>query len=185
MPGCAPSSPRSSATWHSRAVVGLLRPASGRLAVSGISVVSGPVDGYLALALAVVGEREEATALAERAEALATRWGMMAYLRWFAERAPTGVLAACCAAGQAVGPLAHASCSRTRCGLTTACSWSRSGPASGSGPGATVAVAEGPRLGPLEAATHEGVQHPVRRAGEGEHRLRGRRRAGPPGPSRR
>ena len=34
----------------------------------------------------MLGEREEATALAERAEALATRWGMMAYLRWFAER---------------------------------------------------------------------------------------------------
>ncbi len=52
--------------------VELLRPASGRMAVSGISVVSGPVDGYLALALAMLGEREEATALAERAEALAT-----------------------------------------------------------------------------------------------------------------
>jgi hypothetical protein len=69
-----------------RSVVGLLRPATGRMAVSGISVVSGPVDGYLALALAVVGERAEATALADRAEALATRWGMVAYLRWFAER---------------------------------------------------------------------------------------------------
>ena len=66
-----------------RHVVELLRPASGRLAVSGISVVSGPVDGYLALALAVLGEREEATALAERAEALASRWRMTAYLRWF------------------------------------------------------------------------------------------------------
>ncbi len=37
------------------------------------------------LALAVLGEREEATALAERAEALASRWRMTAYLRWFAE----------------------------------------------------------------------------------------------------
>ncbi|HSO66078.1 MAG TPA: hypothetical protein VLQ78_13345, partial [Ornithinibacter sp.] len=69
-----------------RSVVELLRPATGRMGVSGISVVSGPVDGYLALALAVVGEREEAGALAERAEALATRWGMTAYLRWLAER---------------------------------------------------------------------------------------------------
>jgi hypothetical protein len=69
-----------------RSVVDLLRPASGRMAVSGISVVSGPVDGYLALALAVAGEREEATVLAERAEALATRWGMAAYLRWLRER---------------------------------------------------------------------------------------------------
>ncbi|GAA4396756.1 hypothetical protein GCM10023168_01010 [Fodinibacter luteus] len=62
-----------------------LRPAGGRMAVSGISVVSGPVDGYLALALAVLGEREEATVLAERAQALAGRWGMTAYLRWFTE----------------------------------------------------------------------------------------------------
>jgi hypothetical protein len=69
-----------------RQVVELLRPASGRMAVSGISVVSGPVDGYLALALAVLGERVEATALADRAEALATRWAMTAYLRWLAER---------------------------------------------------------------------------------------------------
>ena len=72
-----------------REVVDLLRPATGRMAVSGLSVVSGPVDGYLALALAVVGEREEATVLADRAEALAGRWGMTAYLRWFAERRGT------------------------------------------------------------------------------------------------
>ena len=35
-----------------------LRPLSGRMAVSGISIVSGPVDGYLAIALAVLGERD-------------------------------------------------------------------------------------------------------------------------------
>ena len=65
-----------------------LRPCPGRMAVSGISIVSGPVDGYLAIALAVLDERTEASAFAERAEALATRWGMTAYLRWFAgERA--------------------------------------------------------------------------------------------------
>jgi hypothetical protein len=61
-----------------------LRAARGRMAVSGISVVSGPVDGYLALAMAVLGERAEATALADRAEALATRWRMTAYLHWLA-----------------------------------------------------------------------------------------------------
>ena len=61
-----------------------LRPLSGRMAVSGISIVSGPVDGYLAIALAVLGERSEASAFAARAEALATRWGMTAYLRWLA-----------------------------------------------------------------------------------------------------
>ena len=69
-----------------RSVADLLRPATGRMAVSGISVVSGPVDGYLALALAVAGQRGEATVLADRAEALATTWGMAAYLRWLAER---------------------------------------------------------------------------------------------------
>ena len=35
-----------------------LRPLSGRLAVSGISIVSGPIDGYLAIALAVLDERD-------------------------------------------------------------------------------------------------------------------------------
>ena len=58
------------------------------MAVSGISIVSGPIDGYLAIALAVLDERTEASAFAERAEALAMRWGMTAYRRWFAgERA--------------------------------------------------------------------------------------------------
>ena len=61
-----------------------LRPLSGRLAVSGISIVSGPIDGYLAIALAVLDQRTEAGVFAVRAEALATRWGMTAYLRWFA-----------------------------------------------------------------------------------------------------
>jgi hypothetical protein len=61
------------------------------MAVSGISVVTGPVDGYLAIAHAVVGERDAATALADRAVALATRWGMPAYQRWFAgERSRLG-----------------------------------------------------------------------------------------------
>jgi hypothetical protein len=62
-----------------------LRPLSGRMAVMGIAVVTGPVDGYLAIALAVLGEREEATGLAQRAEQLAARWGMTAYQRWFAD----------------------------------------------------------------------------------------------------
>ena len=62
-----------------------LRPACGRMVVSGICVVAGPVDGYLALALAVLGEREEATDLAKRADALASRWRMTAYLGWLAK----------------------------------------------------------------------------------------------------
>ena len=67
-----------------RRSVDVLRPLSGRMAVSGISVVIGPVDGYVAIALATLGERAEAATFAARAEALATHWGMTAYLRWFA-----------------------------------------------------------------------------------------------------
>ncbi|HEX6917667.1 MAG TPA: hypothetical protein VF140_06275 [Phycicoccus sp.] len=69
-----------------RESVDALRPASGRMAVTGISLVQGPVDGYLALGLAVLGERAEAAALAERAAGLAERWGMTAYLRWLREQ---------------------------------------------------------------------------------------------------
>lgn len=64
-----------------RHCVELLRPLSGRMAVSGISVVIGPVDGYVAIALATLGEPEDAAGFAERAETLATRWGMTAYRR--------------------------------------------------------------------------------------------------------
>ena len=59
----------------------VLRPLSGRMAVSGISLVIGPVDGYLAIALATLGETEQAAGFAEQAGALARRWGMSAYLR--------------------------------------------------------------------------------------------------------
>jgi DNA-binding SARP family transcriptional activator len=59
----------------------VLRPLSGRMAVSGISLVIGPVDGYLAIALATLGDTEQAAGFAEQAEALARRWGMSAYLR--------------------------------------------------------------------------------------------------------
>ncbi|MFL6167413.1 MAG: hypothetical protein ACJ710_14120, partial [Ornithinibacter sp.] len=65
--------------------VELLRPLSGRMAVSGISLVVGPVDGYLAIALATLGEREEAAVFAERAEAQARTWAMSAYLRMLAQ----------------------------------------------------------------------------------------------------
>ena len=69
--------------------IDLLRPLTGRMAVSGISLVMGPVDGYLAVAQCVLGERQEATRFADRAESLAQRWGMSAYLRWLAERRAT------------------------------------------------------------------------------------------------
>jgi hypothetical protein len=67
-----------------RRSVEILHPLSGRMALSGISLVVGPVDGYLAIALATVGERDQAAAVAERAEALARTWGMSAYLRMLA-----------------------------------------------------------------------------------------------------
>jgi hypothetical protein len=69
-----------------RQSIGPLRDASGRMTVIGISVVAGPVDGYLAVGLAVLGEREEASRLAERAGILAEQWGMPAYLRWLREQ---------------------------------------------------------------------------------------------------
>ena len=74
-----------------RRSVEFLRPLTGRMSVTGISLVQGPVDGYLAIGLAVLGQREEATEAAARAVALAEHWGMTAYLRWLAaERARLG-----------------------------------------------------------------------------------------------
>ncbi len=64
--------------------VALLRRASGRMAVTGISLVQGPVDGYLAIGLAVLGETAEASVFADRGAALAQRWGMSAYLEMLA-----------------------------------------------------------------------------------------------------
>ncbi len=60
-----------------------LGPLSGRMVVSGISSVMGPVDGYLALALAVCGRQVEATAAADRAEVQAEDWRLPAYTDWF------------------------------------------------------------------------------------------------------
>jgi hypothetical protein len=60
----------------------LLAPASGRMAVSGISVVLGPVDGYLALAEATLGRTQDAAASADRALTLARAWGLGEYERW-------------------------------------------------------------------------------------------------------
>jgi DNA-binding SARP family transcriptional activator len=57
-----------------------LAPLTGRIAVSGISSVWGPVDGYLALALAAVGR--PATEVADRATAQADDWGFTAYVGW-------------------------------------------------------------------------------------------------------
>jgi hypothetical protein len=63
-------------------MVDRLAPLSGRIVLSGISTVMGPVDGYLALALAVSGREAEATAAADRAEAQAEDWRMPAFTDW-------------------------------------------------------------------------------------------------------
>ena len=59
-----------------------LTPLSGRMVISGISTVWGPVDGYLAVALAVSGRPGEATDAADRAEAQADDWQLPAYTDW-------------------------------------------------------------------------------------------------------
>jgi hypothetical protein len=61
---------------------GLLAPLSGRMAVAGFSVTTGPVDGYLALCAAVLGDAAAATSYADRAERLAEEWGLTRYLDW-------------------------------------------------------------------------------------------------------
>ena len=58
------------------AALEMLAVASGRIAVSGISAVNGPVDGYLALALVTLGLTEDATAAADRAEHQAAGLGL-------------------------------------------------------------------------------------------------------------
>jgi DNA-binding SARP family transcriptional activator len=63
-----------------------LVPLSGRIAISGISMVMGPVDGYLALALATCGRDEEASAAAERGLDQAAAWRFTEYAAWLRRR---------------------------------------------------------------------------------------------------
>jgi hypothetical protein len=71
---------------YAEELVGHLGPLTGRLSMSGISVVMGPVDGYLALALAATGRKGEAATKAEAASAQATAWGLNAYVDWLDQR---------------------------------------------------------------------------------------------------
>ena len=64
----------------------VLHGASGRMVVAGVSVGFGPVDGYLAVASAVLGEVDRARDAAARADVLAAAWGLAAYREWLAER---------------------------------------------------------------------------------------------------
>lgn len=72
-----------------RQALDTLRRTSGRMVVAGVSVGFGPVDGYLGVALAVLGETGEAARAASRAESLAAAWGLTTYLDWLAERRAT------------------------------------------------------------------------------------------------
>ena len=60
----------------------LLEPLTGRIAISGISSVMGPMDGYLALALATEGRLEEAGAAAQRGLELSQAWELTGYDAW-------------------------------------------------------------------------------------------------------
>ncbi len=59
-----------------------LRRYSGRIALSGSSVVLGPADGYLAMAEATVGNGAAATTAADRALTLASAWNLTRYTDW-------------------------------------------------------------------------------------------------------
>jgi hypothetical protein len=60
----------------------VLEPMAGRLALAGVSMVFGPVDGYRALASATTGDRATAARLADTALVQADEWGLPAYREW-------------------------------------------------------------------------------------------------------
>ena len=112
-----------------RQCVELLGPLSGRMAVSGISVVIGPVDGY-------VGDRPGHARRARGGHRVRRAGGGageplgddgLPAAGSPGERNRLRVLATARPRTGSRAPGAHASCSRTGCGVTTACSWSRSG----------------------------------------------------------
>jgi hypothetical protein len=47
-----------------------------------VAGVQGPVDGYLALAAATLGDTDAASRHAGEAHRLAAEWGLTAYLAW-------------------------------------------------------------------------------------------------------
>ncbi len=67
-----------------RRALDVLAPYSGRLVVTGAVFTMGPVDGYLALAHATVGDTASARAHADAAHELAAAWDMSAYVAWLA-----------------------------------------------------------------------------------------------------
>lgn len=69
-----------------RQVAQRLAPWSGRMAVAGTASLQGPVDCFLAMALATAGDVEAARAAADRGEAMACEWDMAVLLDRFAEQ---------------------------------------------------------------------------------------------------
>lgn len=63
----------------------VLRPLTGRMSVSGISLTIGPIDGYLALVEATLDDREEAGRLADAALAQAAQWELPCYDEWLTD----------------------------------------------------------------------------------------------------
>ncbi len=64
--------------------VQVLAPYEGYFAMGGMAVTSGPVDGYLFLARATLGDRAAAAGHADAAAKVAEEWGLDAYLAWLA-----------------------------------------------------------------------------------------------------
>ncbi len=62
----------------------VLAPYAGFFAMGGTAATVGPVDGYLALLCAALGDRDAATAHADAAERIAREWDLTAYLDWLA-----------------------------------------------------------------------------------------------------
>lgn len=56
------------------------------MSVVGISLAIGPVDGYLALAEATLGNSQEAARLADGALRQADEWDIPRYVDWLRER---------------------------------------------------------------------------------------------------
>jgi hypothetical protein len=63
-----------------------LAPLAGMSANAGSGNASGPIDAYLAMAAAAVGERQLATRHAEDAERLAEEWQIPLFTKWFREQ---------------------------------------------------------------------------------------------------
>lgn len=67
-------------------VADALAPLAGGMAVAGIASVQGPVDCFLAMALSCAGDKEAASAAADRGEVIAREWGFSAFLDRFVEQ---------------------------------------------------------------------------------------------------